>query len=1418
MATLTARLSEQAGRARPGRVVVALFALAAYLPPLVTRPGWVSADTKSYLTIDPGRLMRRAASMWDPWVGAGTITHQNIGYLFPLGPYYWLAERVGIPDWVAQRLLWGTLVFAALTGTWRLCRWLGWSIAPAVVAACAYGFSPYLLSYLARLSVLLGPWAALPWLIRYLGLSVRERGWRWPARFVLVVALVGSTNATALLLVGVGPLIWLVADVVGGRVRARWWASIIGVAIGCVGVSAWWIQGLRIQGTYGLPILRYTETYETVATAATPTEVVRGLGYWFFYGGDKLDAWVGASPRYLSSIWLIALGFVIATCSLAGLLVAAHGRGRAVVMGLVGLALSVGAPPWGATSPYGWLFGRFVETTPGMAMRSTPRAVPLVALALALGLGAGAQFGARWLARHRPTIRPMLVPAVAVAAVVLQLFPWFGACALTPSILRPEHLPGYELSLAEHLNTTGTSRVYELPGADFANYRWGGTVDPVLPGLLDRPYLAREQVPQGAPATADLLGAIERRYSEGWFEPASLGAIADLLGAGTVVVRNDLEYERYRLARPGLLWPQIDDEFGPPSFEGPIIEPETKIPMIDEADYAHAATTQYPAVAAYDLDADQPIVTLKSASAPMVVAGDGDGLVDLAAVGMLDTQRIVIPAAGDPAAVAAAVAQGDAWMVITDTNRARARRWSSIGSNVGALETADQQPVADPTDNRLDVYPNDDPSQRTVLEPTGMLAAITASGYGNQFVYTPEDAPASAIDGDVSTAWRAAVFQPVDGVFFDLTLRDTVTATSIQLTQPLTGVTSRWITRVRLTLDGGEPAMGGARTADDPVTPGARSLEVDLGEASRSAGGERIDLGGAVSFRHLRIEVLADNLGPRVSYIGMPGLGFAEVAIPGVEMGTTVRMPTSLSTSNEATSDQRWTVIATRDRIDAATPNRSAPESVLHRRVLLPAARTFELSGDVRLASDAPDAVLAGLLPGGDLVATADRHMVGSAALSAAAAVDGDDATAWTTPFDGAVGARLTVSSQRPMGGQRWRLVPGEGPEYSTISALSIIDDAGMVYPLSPSAGAQEFTVPASVGTTMTLRIESVVPAYVPNYFSGAPMERPAAIVEVGPLDHQAPEPRLPTCRDDLLTIDGTPVALLIDGVAQVAAADAPMMLRTCDGRPVELAAGWHSIDATGGRVSGLDIDRLVLDTGAPTATAPPVDELIDVDDAHTSVRATLPATQEPEWFVLRQSWNPGWRAQLDGVDLGAPMLVDGYATGWIVPPGVDGRVLRVTWAPQSGVRIALWASLAAGVVVLALAIAARSRAEELSRRVRVRRRTILWCALGAVVIFGGLWSAVGFAAVVAAGRRRRGSVALGFVALVAVAGMTVAYGQLRYRFGPGADWPAHFRGSGTLLWLAISAVVATAALAGREPEIDDPATETSAVGPPTAT
>ncbi len=152
--------------ARRWRVLgYALLALLAYVPVLLTKPGKVVADTKSYLYLDPGRLLERAFSMWDPNIGMGTVTHQNIGYLFPMGPYYWVMHLLGVPAWVSQRLWLGSILFAAALGVLYLLRTLHVRGPGVVVGAVVFMLTPYTLDFAARISVILLPWAGLPWML-----------------------------------------------------------------------------------------------------------------------------------------------------------------------------------------------------------------------------------------------------------------------------------------------------------------------------------------------------------------------------------------------------------------------------------------------------------------------------------------------------------------------------------------------------------------------------------------------------------------------------------------------------------------------------------------------------------------------------------------------------------------------------------------------------------------------------------------------------------------------------------------------------------------------------------------------------------------------------------------------------------------------------------------------------------------------------------------------------------------------------------------------------------------------------------------------------------------------------------------------------------------------------------------------------
>ena len=1420
-------------RARRASLVVHLvLAAMAAVPLLLTARGRVAADTKVYLALDPGRLLSRATSMWDPNVGFGTVTHQNIGYLFPMGPWFWVFDRIGAPDWVAQRAWVATFLFAAGAGVLFLLRTLEprrHSPVAGFAGASVYLLTPYVLQYGTRTSVLLLPWAGLPWLVGLTQRALRTGSWRHPASFALVVTAVGGVNATALVLAGLGPLswvafaVWVHRDVTPRRAAAAI-ARIGALTTAC---SLWWVAGLAVQGRFGINVLRYSETVSTVAATSLASEVLRGLGYWFFYGGDKVGPWNEHVRRYVGVLWLMAASFTTPALALAAATIF-RWRHRAYFVTLVvlGTAVAVGAYPYDDPSPIGALFKGFsTSSTAGLAMRSTPRAVPLVVLGLA-GLVGGA---VQALAASR---RPRLAVAAAglvVAVAAVGLAPLWSGDFLDRGLLRDEDVPAYWLEAAAYLDDGGDpTRVLEVPGSDFAAYRWGQTSDPVTPGLMDRPYAARELIPLGSPATADLLNAFDRRFQEGLVDVDAIAAVARRMAAGDVVLRSDLQYERFLTPRPRQTWALFDPP--PPGLGAPVTfgEPRPnraipRLPLLDELDLVTpAGRPDPPPVAVFPVTGARPIVDSAPGNRPVLLAGDGEGLVQAAAVGVLDGARVVVYSgalAGRPDERRRLLDAG-AELVVTDSNRKRARQWNRLTETFGFTEPVGHHPLReDAFDNRLPVFPDAGDDAFTTAVHRG-VRSVTATSYGNPVTYTPENRAANALDGDVETAWRAGDFSDVTGERLVIDLAAPVTVEEIGIVQPRTGPRNRFITSVRVRLDGRDIGT------------------FDLDERSRTVDGQALPI-GARSFSTAELEVVGDNVGDVPTYAGQSPVGFAEVRIGDVTVDEVVKLPTDLLTGagpGSAAHDLR--VLVERVRWNPSFTARVDEELAMVREVELPTARRFSLEGEARLSAFAPSTVIDEALGipaagAGGLTVRSSSSLHGSLADRGSSAVDGDRTTAWRTAFreQNLVGAWIEVDASVPMTVDRLDLAVVADGRHSVPTRVRIEGggeartvDLPLV-PDGPEPGAVAtvpVTFPPLTASTVRVTVERVRPATSIDYYEERPIQRPLAIAEVGLPGVTLPAPR-PTfeeagCRSDLLTVDGRPLAIRLRGTAARATAREALAVELCDEEAIDLGPGAHVLRAAPGKRSGIDLDSLSLRSAgsgdrpaAPSAAAP---EVGVVDAGRTSYRLRVRDVDGPFWIVLRQSHNAGWTARAAGLgDLGPPLLVDGFANAWPVDPG-GARDLRIDleWTPQRGVRLALWLSALAFGLALVLAVVTgrggwrRITAEgdeagspvlasplrypaAASPGVRGAAAAVLCGLAGALVVTPAVGLVVLVASVGAVASRRWGRVVLtGGAVLCFAAAAALVVGRQWWGEGPSADftWPARFHSSHLLAWLAL--------------------------------
>ncbi len=1326
-------------------VTTLLLAAASYVPSFLTKPGRIADDSKQYLYLDPGKLMSSAISMWNPDVGMGTVTHQNIGFLFPMGPYYWIVQQLHIPMWVGQRFWMGSLFFFAGTGVLFLGRLLGLNRWGCIAAAATYTFTPFVIDYIARISAIVMPWSALGWMVGFVVLAVRRGGWRYPGLFAVVVALVGGVNATSILLAGLAPVLWIIHAVfVSREVSARRaLAAALRVGVLCVGVSLWWIAGLWAEGAYGLDILKFTETIPTVASTSLSSEIIRGLGYWYFYGQDKLQPWTSAAPPYMQSMWLIAVSFAVPAFAVAvGVCARWRYRVFAVSILLVGVVAAVATYPFENPSPLGAaLKAAGSDSTVGLAMRSTNRIVPLVVLGLALLIGSGVS--ALIAVRFKTGF---LVLALGVALAAADLPPLWTGHLVANNLSRPEQLPHYVTEAAHYLNTHGTDRVLGIPGEDFAYYRYGVAGDPVWPGLINRPYVARQDVPQGEPASVDLLQALDESIQDGVFVPSTLAPIARLMSAGDVLFESDEQYERFNSARPQPLWLQLiqpQTALGAPSsFGKPTLYKTITYPLQDETQLGvPTGASLPPPVAVFPVSNPRPLVRTETTTSPLLVAGSGAGLVNAAASGLLNSNPTILYDASyaHNKTGLQGVLKSGAVLVLTDTNQRQQDTWGTIDDNLGYVQQAKYGPLQK-NPQQVSLPPVRAGSAYQTVTTLSNVVAIQATNYGNPITNTPEDQAYNAFDGNPDTRWAEGAFYPGVDESLKVTLSKAVTTNHIRLLQPLTGPRNRWVTKITVKFNGRHPI--------------SRNLNAKV---SRRLPGQVVHF-PTRTFKTMTITIDATSAGIQRNYNGFSGVGFAEVTIPGVAPVTaTLRMPTALLHQTGAASLNHALVLLM-NRIRAAkVPPRSDPELDMSRSFTLPTPRTFSIGGTLRISAKDPDPVIDQLLgrtpvpvtgaqalsvPFAEVVfANSSGRLPGDLAAGAYAAIDGNPATSWMPGFGKQTGGWIQYSFDRPITFDHLDLQLVTDGRHSIPTEITITTNTGQreVVTLPPvpdgkgrpqgSTTADPVSFPTLTGQTVRITINKYRALHELDYYGTGFQTFPVGIAEVGfPGVLPPPTPAtMPTrCFSNLLSIDGTPIDIAVSGTTANALGNGALQISGCgnSANGVTLSAGAHVVQTAPYQSAGLVVDALWMASAAGGAAAPlgasgtipdlgqpaaPTPAIKVLHQDRTQVEAKVTGNGRPFWLVLGQSQSRGWKASIrGGASFGSSSLIDGYANGWLIsgPATVGTHVFEMTWTPQRVVDAALMLSAAGLLVsgaVVVLPPSTLSAAWDVTRRLRRR-------------------------------------------------------------------------------------------------------------------
>ena len=1240
-------------------------AAAALILTFAQSPGKISPDTKLDLTANPVRFLARAFNLWNSELPFGQAQNQAYGYLFPHGAFFLAGDMLGLPGWVTQRLWWALLLTIGFWGLLRVAEALGIGTPTSrVIAAAAFALSPRVLTTLGAISsetlpMMLAPWVLLPVILALRGAagaatSSSSRGSVriLAARSALAIALMGAVNAVATLTGCLAAVIWW-ASHRPNRLWLRftaWWLSCAVLAV------LWWVVALFMLGRISPPFLDFIESSGVTTRWLSLTEMLRGTDAWTPFVAPNATA--GAS-LVTGSVAVLATTLV-AAASIAGLAMRTMpARGRLIVILLIGVALLAAGYSGGLGSPVAQQVQAFLDAG-GTPLRNMHKLEPLLRLPMALGLAhllgriplPGSAPRHEWVQAFAHPERDKRVAVGVVALVALAAatsLAWTGR--LTPPgafDATPQYWHDTAAWLDEH-NTGGRALV--APGAPFATQVWGTSHDEPLQVLGGSPWGVRDSIPLTPPETIRALDSVQRLFAAG--RPSA--GLADTLarqGISYVVVRNDLDPESSRSARPLLVHRAIEGSSGFVKMAqfGEAVGPGTLAGFITDS----GLRPRFPAVEIYKVDGSPGMHPyLADTNAMARVDGGPEALL------RLDERRRLL---GQPP-LGPMLLTGDAQraglpvpvVTVTDTPLARETDYGRVDDHSSAIRTPD-----DPrrTFNRVPDYPA---AGAAIVYGQWNGGRISVSSSASDSTALPNVAPATgpaaAIDADSSTSWVSNALQAAVGQWLQVDFDHPVTNATLTITPSATAVGAQ-VRRVEVSTVNGTSTLRFDQ-AGKPLTvalPYGESPWVRITAVATDDGSAGVQFGitdfsvtqyDANGFAHpvnLRHTVLVPGP-PSNSAVVQWDLGPELLGRSGCAQspnGTRCAASMALSPEEPVNLSRTLTV---------PTPTEVTPTVWVRARQGPNLADLVAEPGAVRALGDADPIDVLG---------------------SAYAAADGDPGTSWTAPqsvVQHKMPPTLTLKLPTRSEVAGLRITPSSLvlPAHPTLVAIDL-GDGPEVRRLASDGGTQTVSLRPRMTDTVKLSLLSWNDV-IDRTALGFDQLKPPGLAEVSAVDargapiaaadagrNRARVIDLPCGKGPIIGVAGqfvqtsvaTTVGALLDGE--------PVAAKPCRSDPITLPAGQQELLISPGAPFVVDGVQLAGPLASQLHTAAMVPAATD-DWSADHRELDVPPSASSRVLVVPESINPGWTARAaDGSAL-APVTVNGWQQGWVLPAGTAGHV-----------------------------------------------------------------------------------------------------------------------------------------------------------------